>query len=214
MVTEVKMEVTPYLSKRVQEIVINNDGGWNCSRKIQHTQKRYLYIDKYKFLKCGEDKTIFKTDKFEEIAAYDFIASNGEQEWLPKYKEEALFSETGIDWKKAKFIRYIIGCKNPFITYNTCNYKYCKPLQQIVAFTQFLKDNNAYKAYMENLKIENQRWASINTYINLEELKNKHNSEWLDSAFNFSKQPQEIGYWVELSTEWISICENNVTIWE
>jgi len=43
---------------------------------------KYLYIYKDKDLVYDEDKSCFEENKFKEVSAYDFIASQGQQEWL------------------------------------------------------------------------------------------------------------------------------------
>jgi len=93
MITEVKMEVTPDLSERVQEIVFANGGRWSNSiisnKDVQHLDYTYLFIDNEKTLTCGNIKDLFEKEKFKEVSVYDFIVSRGAQEWLPKYNEEA-----------------------------------------------------------------------------------------------------------------------------
>ena len=93
MVTEVKMQVTPDLSRRVQEIVFKNGGSWGKNTNIVYTDKPYLFIDRNKELSYGENKDFFDKKYYKEISPYDFIASQGKQMWLPKYGEEALFSD-------------------------------------------------------------------------------------------------------------------------
>ena len=215
MVCNIKMEVTPDLSERVQEIVIANGGSWEGNYKgIQFTETKYLYLDDQKIMFCTESKDDFDFPDFKKISAYDFIASNGEQEWLPRYNESALFSRNGEIWKKFKFLRYLVGSSYPFVINNSSNYEYCKPLPKAVSFIQFLKDNDAYEAYMENIRVENQRWKSIKDYIRLEDVKALYEERWIQLAFNWNLQPQERDYWGKVNQKWQEICKSNKVVWE
>ena len=215
MITEVKMEVTPDLSKRVQEIVHANRG-CNKDTKVQYTNIRYLYIDKNKNLAYGENELHFKADEFKEISAYDFIASQGEQAWLPKYKEKALFSDDKETWHADTFMAYTPGkhIYNKYITLDDNAYLYCKPLSKTTSFIQFLKDNDAYETYMENIKIENQRWDATCLYINLKDIKKKPIDVWLTSAFDWGMQPQGRSYWASLNNKWQGLYKDTEVVWE
>jgi len=162
----------------------------------------------------GNDEYSFKSSSFKEVSAYDFIASQGEQEWIPKHEEEALFSKDNNSWKVFSFLRYLIGSSNPFVVMNSSNYKYCKPLSKVVSFVQFLKDNNAYEAYLENIEIWNQRWEKIKYYKHYNNVKNLNKVDWIEKAFNWVKQKEGNDFWDNLNTLWVNICENNEVIWE
>ena len=133
-VTNVKMQVTPDLSERVQEIVFANGGKWihidaNINRVI-NIYKSYLLINRNGNL-AYMDEDIFNRDEREEISAYDFIASQGQQKRLPKYCEEAEFSDDGEKWHKAVFLSYVPSINYPFAvtTKNRSKtYKHCRPL--------------------------------------------------------------------------------------
>ena len=216
MITEVKMQVTPDLSKRVQEIVFSNGGCWSgidLSTKVYDVDNiQYLFIDRNKMMAIIKDSYALNIISFKEISAYDFIASNGEQEWLPKYNEQALFSDDEKSWKKVKFLLYYTSSSYPFRT-NSSTFRYCKPLPKEVSFIQFLKDNNAYEVYMENVKVENQRWKKEHNYKELADLQKEVEEYWVTKAFNFSKQLQPLDYWQNINNKWVTICRDNEVVW-
>jgi len=210
MITEVKMEVTPDLSKRIQEIVFANGGDWVGSRKktIQFTDKKRLCIENDKDLFYLEDETqrYFNEHPFKEISAYDFISSQGQQEWLPKYDEEALFSDDKKDWHKRKFKVYIPNNTYSSFLTSISTYNYCKKIpKKTLSFIQFLKDNDAYDKYMHNIQIENQRWEDIIEYIELEDLKKQNPSNWFFNAFNWVYQKEDSNYWDKLNKKWLKL---------
>jgi len=214
MITNVKMEVTPDLSERVQEIVFANGGRWMLgSIKILNTSKTYLFLNKNKELTCCDNYEIFKESNFKEVSAYDFIASQGEQEWLPRYEEKALFSIDREEWTKQIFKYYEPQQMSSYIA-NSNYYVYCKPLPKQISFTQFLKDNNAYEAYMENVKIENQRWNKKEKYKTLEERQKSKSKGWIWYAFEWLYAKKGIKYWDNLNTKWTNLCENNEVVWD
>jgi len=216
MVCNVKMEVTPDLSKRVQEIVFENGGSWdtiNLSTNINNTEYKYLFIDKNKLLICCNDKEILKDNGFKEISAYDFIVSRGKLEWLPKYGEKALFSDNGEKWAEDIFMFYSPTYDFPYETQIT-NYKYCKSLSKAVSFIRFLKDNNAYEKYMENSMIKNQRWFSVHKYIEPNKIKELSKYDWIVKAFNWLNSKDGDAFWNDLNEKWMTICKNNEVIWD
>jgi len=217
MVCNVKMEVTPDLSERVQEIVFENSGSWdpiNLSTNINNTEYKYLFINKNKFLICSNKKEILKDDGFKEISAYDFIVSRGKLEWLPKYGEKALFSNNGEKWAEDVFMFYSPTYDFPYETQIT-NYKYCKSLSKAVSFIQFLKDNNAYEKYMENSKIENQRWSVIGHYIKPNKIKETSKYKWIFGAFSWFNTKEREDFWEDLNNKWITICDDNKdVVWD
>jgi len=135
MVTEVKMEVTEDLSKRVQEIVFTNGG----RRNPPTGDIKYLLINCEKCI-IYTDKIGFERSYFKEVSAYDFIASQGEQEWLPKYEEEVIFSDDNIYWTKSKFTNYVPKADCAFHTSDNL-FKLCKPIPKVLHFVKFLKNN-------------------------------------------------------------------------
>jgi len=210
MITEIKMEVTPDLSTRIQEIVFANGGSWGFKgTEIKYLSSKYLYIEKKGNLAYGEDKNNFKKDGYKEISPYDFITSQGQQEWLPKYGEEAMFSDNEKDWHKRKFKSYLPDYSYPFIIEGNIEWKYCKPIPKEMSFIQFLKDNSVYDRYIHNIKIENQRWAEIDNYIETDKLKKENPSNWLFSSFNWLLQKEDIKFWNILNKKWLKIIEQN-----
>ena len=129
-ITNIKVQVTPDLSQRVQEIIFANGGNWHGGFKKAIVDfgipSLFLYLDEN--LKLGTRGSI---RKFKEISAYDFIASQGQQEWLPKYKELAEFSddEDYEDYYTESFDCYNPGAIRPYIT-NEGAYKFCRPIQK------------------------------------------------------------------------------------
>ena len=66
MVTEIKMQLTPDLSERVQEIVFKNCG--NCgegSAKVLCIDKPYLFIDEFNEIRHSDKKEMFSNISFE-----------------------------------------------------------------------------------------------------------------------------------------------------
>jgi len=218
MITNVKMEVTPELSKRVQKIVFANGGKWGLNhKKIKNTFFKYLYIDKNKKLLYGEDKSCFKKNKFKKVDVYAFIASQGEQEWLSKYSKETIFSDDEKNWHEKLFKSYSPTSSYPFTTKENINYKCCKSLPKTISFTKFLKENDAYNKYMHNVKIENQRWDDIKNYIKLEELKKQTPFDWICYAFDWELQKEGNDFWGYLNDKWLNIIEENNNkqiVWE
>jgi len=211
MINQIKMEVTPDLSKRVQEIVFANCGSWNTSKNkiVKYTDRKFIYINEKALMWANDDIDYFKNHSFKEVSAYDFITSQGQQEWLPKYNEEALFSDDGKDWHKRKFKAYIPNNTYSSFLTSISTYNYCKKIPKTISFVQFLKDNNCYKEYIFNSKIENQRWSVVSNYTNPEELKILEPVQWIDFAFNFDFQKETKRFWITLNKKWVNIIEQN-----
>ena len=135
MVTNVKMQVTPDLSQRVQEIVFANGGSWlnEPLTEISYLTAPYIYLDCNKQLIHGTLITTYEKHTFKEISAYDFIASHGEQDWLPKYGELVEFSDNkNFDNSyTAAFYYYKPNCAKPYYGIDTYVFDaYCRPIQK------------------------------------------------------------------------------------
>jgi len=213
MISEVKMEVTPGLSERVQEIVLANGGelGYEGT-EIKHLicKYSYIYINKKGKLAYSEDKSYFEKGKYKKVSAYDFIASQGEQEWLPKYNEEVMFSDNEKDWHKKQFKSYLPDYSYPFITEGNIEWKFCKLLLKEISFIQFLKDVGIYDAYMDSVKIENQRWSIKSNYKTLDEIQSLPNKEWTSKTFDWMRQSEyKFQFWENLDKKWLKIIEQN-----
>jgi len=174
MITEVKMKVNEDHSKRVQEIVLGNGGSWSGGNEIKHTDASYLYINYNKELTFGIDQNCYEEDSFKEVAAYDFISSNG-----------------------------------------ACNHHKhkCTNSTKKISFDEFLKDNDCYEQYMNNIKIENQRWDSIKYYKTFENIKKQPSNNWITGAFDFSKQAESYNYWLSIAIEWAELYNENEVEW-
>ena len=191
-------------------------GKWLDSGKyISKTHKPYLFINECKELTYADDIELFNESKFEEISPYDFIASQGEQMWLPKYGEEALFSDDYKTWQKCIFKSYIPEASHPYYTIPFEGFVCCKPLSKTISFIQFLKDNDAYEAYMHNVKIENHRWDEKEKYKTFEEIKKLHPINWLQ-AFSWIYTKEGYYFWNKLDTKWEQLYRKNINniIWE
>ena len=131
MVTNVKMYVIPDLSQRVQEIVIEHGGGWleELEAKIKYLTAPYIYLDCNKQLIYGTLLSTYETHDFKEILAYDFIASQGEQEWLPRYRELVEVSQDDKTWHKETFRHYTPNNLYPFYAASAA-YGFCRPIQK------------------------------------------------------------------------------------
>lgn len=136
MITNVKMHVTPDLSQRVQEIVFAHGGGWleEPEAKIKYLTAPYIYLDCNKQLIYGTLISTYETHDFKEILAYDFITSQGEQEWIPKYGEKALFGQDFDKLEEVFFIMYQYNTLYPYKTTNG-NFMYCRPIQKLKTIT-------------------------------------------------------------------------------
>ena len=136
MVTRIKMKVTPELSKRVQEIVFANGGKWKWwDAKISNTDEKYLYVDENKDLMWGRDIEFYKQQHdYKEVKAIDFIVSQGEQEWLPKYGEFCEFSndEDFQDKYTKEFRGYLPRGDYNHVTTAGHIYRYCRPLTKTI----------------------------------------------------------------------------------
>lgn len=201
MVTNIKMKVNNELSNRVQEICFGEKIFWDDgSKTLKEYNDGYLYIASdciFKLEDYNLDLSIFK-----EISALDFIMTMGEREWIPNYKELALFSDDNEKWEKGVYFRYDYG-PYPYLT-NKKAYKYCKEIKKLV-FTDFLKENNLYSAYMDSVKIENQRWDSISKYKNLSDIKQLSPNNWILESFNWEKQGSTKDAWSKLYFKWDKI---------
>lgn len=125
------MEVTPDLSQRVQEIVFANEGSWLYEpvMEISYLTAPYIYLDCNKQLIYGTLITTYEEHTFQEISAYDFITSQGEQKWLPKYRELVEVSHDDKKWHKETFRYYAPNNRYPFYTAKAA-YKFCRPIQK------------------------------------------------------------------------------------
>jgi len=131
MVTGIKMEVTPDLSERVQEIVFKNGGFWVGGEKnVSNIEQKYIHIYADKNMQFGNSRVSFGQHDNEEISPYDFIASQGQQKWLPKIGDEAEFGTCGENWHTGTFNYYLTKeVVNPFFS-SIGNAKYCRPIQK------------------------------------------------------------------------------------
>ena len=76
--TNIKMRVTPEQSAKVQEICFENGIEWQIGNKtIHHTDKPYLFIDKYISVMNEEEDEDFLKEENEEIDPELFIRTNG-----------------------------------------------------------------------------------------------------------------------------------------
>ena len=213
MLTNVKMKVTPELSEMVQEICFKNGVYWSDG------SKEILKIDTYHILFINKNYITYSTDYepleyAEEVSVYTFIATQGKEKWLPKHGEEVLvrdFPES--EWKRKVFSHYDLNKTNCYKMVDGYSYRYCKPLSKQISFIKFLKDEGVYDAFMNNCKIENQRWGYIgNYYSDIQELKDKAPENWLTSAFNWEKQSEGNKYWRLINYEWEDIVKENENI--
>jgi len=134
MITEIKMKVTPDLSKRVQATVFANGGKWRGEKaEISYTDEKYLYVDENKDLINGSDIKYYKQHDYKEVSAYDFISSQGEQEWLPDYGELCEFSDNK-DFQDVHTKEF--ACYMPrgysHVALGGHIYKYCRPLTKTI----------------------------------------------------------------------------------
>jgi len=81
----------------------------------------------------------------------------------------------------------------------------------ITSFTEFLKNAGVYDKYINNSKVENQRWTAIKDYYgDLEYIKNAIKSLfWITTAFNWDASEEGYDYWNDINEKWISLLKNN-----
>ena len=125
MITEVKMEVNgnKYLIERITDICNNS-----LNKDISHY--KYLFVDKYAIITCSGSKQYYKENNYEKIDPLDFIMSNGEQKWLPKFGEKVELSDDNISWEKRKYKAYLPQYSSSFIDEGNIEWKYCRPIQR------------------------------------------------------------------------------------
>ena len=154
MITGIKMEVTEELSERVQKIVFGNGGKWVTGEAEILTGERYLYLNEDRELLVGNKSSYFKAHKHKEVSAYDFIASQGEQGWLPNYGEVCEFScdEDFQDVHTEKFASYMPRNDYCYLTTNEHVYKYCRPINLTKTITIKGKEIELSIEDLEDLK--------------------------------------------------------------
>ncbi len=213
MLTEVKMKVTPELSERVQEIVFANGGSWpNGKREIKYIDYKYLFINEDKKISMIYDnEDFYKEHEFEEIDAYSFIVSAGNEKWVPTPGEDALFSDDGETWKKDIFLCYRPNTLMPFKATND-SYVLSKPLSKITSFVDFLIQEGVYNEYMYNTRTENQRWPFKENYKTLDEIKKLDPYDFIQEAFYWKNTKEGFGFWQKFHDKWIEIVGENPTI--
>jgi len=138
MITYIKMKVTPDLSRRIQEIIFANGGSWSSGHTdISDINMKYLYIGVNKTISMGSVLACFNEAREEEILAYDFIASQGQQKWLPRYGEEVyMWDYDKESKKKVLFITYYPNSTFGYISIDGDRYKNCVPIQdKEISFT-------------------------------------------------------------------------------
>ena len=83
-----------------------------------------------------------------------------------------------------------------------------------VSFIDFLKDNNAYDAYMNNIRVENQRWGTLEEYIKPEDIQDLEPDEWISRAFKWNMQSLGSAYWATIHNKWNDVCKTYEVKWE
>lgn len=96
-------------------------------------------------LSNGSTEQVFNSSKEKEISAYDFIASQGQQTWLPTYGEECEFSDNKAFYNPSKmlFKYYRLSELNKigeFVVRGGNQYIYCRPLPKTKTITIDGKD--------------------------------------------------------------------------
>ena len=160
MVTNVKMQVTPDLSERVQEIVFANGCGWlyGVTKEVNNLNANFLFIDSDRYLYSGNTDNICSSHEYyEEISAYDFIASQGEQKWLPRFGE-TVEVRCNDEWVKAVFYSYRPKATFPFTLQNN-KWQFfvastCRPLKTTKTITIDGKDIEISQESFEALKAQ------------------------------------------------------------
>ena len=72
-------------------------------------------------------------------------------------------------------------------------------------FQQFLIENKAYKAFVDNVEADNNSFKGTYGITSVKFLLNEFNSEdWIGYAFNWSKTTQGDAFWRNLYFKWKS----------
>ena len=77
--------------------------------------------------------------------------------------------------------------------------------KEVLSFKIFIEENGLnWEIFLENCKIENQRWNDISSYYTcIKDLKTKNPEKWLTSAFQWKYALQkEYSFYITLSTIW------------
>ena len=182
-VINVVMEVTPEISKMVQEIAFKHGFTWWNSTELLDQTHKYLYL---KTSDMSYGLTAPTEDDFIQINPIHYINSQGTQYELPKVGKEYEFSNDKEKWRTREYLLYNPAALNPFKT-TTNTYKYCRPVQKQLVFKDFLEENGVkWEDFLENCKTENQRWVQLrNYYTNFSDLTDELPKHWLKSAFSF-----------------------------
>ena len=78
MIKDIKLEVTPEQSRKVQEICFSKGIVWGAvTTSVQYTEAPYLYIGDGRCLTYGLEYQFYKNNKREEMDANLFIQTNG-----------------------------------------------------------------------------------------------------------------------------------------
>ena len=142
--------------------------------------------------------------------ATKYIDENGNLTYFKNIYLKEVFTLKNYEY--CADINYWLSKKN-FLDYKD---KVVWEYKEQISFVQFLKDNNAYEAYMHNVKIENQRWEDIVYYKTLSEIKKLKPTNWIIDAFNWNKQKENCFYWEKLHLKWSDLFKQkeNCFYWE
>jgi hypothetical protein len=127
----IALKVNTELSIRVQEIVFNKGGIWaDGLANFQNLDKEYLIINEHWNL-YYTDKDGYEYDEYyPKGSAIDFIISNGEQTWLPRFGDLVEFSDDNATWVQEQYKCYIPNAQYPYFTTNGNYYRYCRVAEE------------------------------------------------------------------------------------
>ena len=184
------MQVTPELSKKVQQILFKEGKTF----KFSDTTLVELLSNEWLVVACNTlyttaDPQVFHKEK-EEISAYAFVASNGHCKWLPFQGEKCLVrSSDDVPWEVSRFLCYRSCVRLPIST-NKGSFSQIMPYEEPkhieIDFAEFLEEYNALKKFKENCKTKSQRWEEPEKYYRTVDVLGSMRPEcWITCAFNW-----------------------------
>jgi hypothetical protein len=126
MIREVKMKVTPEQGVLVKRIVFSCREKGGITGYGRRLNEPFLFIDEFGTLRATKSGNKFEKLGFKEVNPEHFIASFGQQAWLPRIEERVEFSNTKDTWHSGRFLGYVPNFTHPFMTVTGEYYRYCR----------------------------------------------------------------------------------------
>jgi len=124
-VADIKMIITPDDNEMLGEIYSTEFSNGYRYLRIQPAAASGFYSFGY-----TDSYGVYQAWPDEEVKSYDIIASQGQQKWLPKFGEEAEFSDTKEAWTTERFSHYVPrDAGYDWICISGNGWNYCRPIQ-------------------------------------------------------------------------------------